>query len=370
MFVTHERLTRIVCYFGLVYAVMAVGFAFQTLQYIQDYFKYKTQNRIEMVKDYVVKYPAVDICHEVVGGSLAAAMESSASQIFSTIQTRRAVLSLNNTLSAAIFKYLMQGMLCTSIRINETALTIHELGNNDFLAAHPDRNINHLSSNSLVYAEMRDDYYNQLKPGHSIHVTLHAMENINYNPHDNLVPSPGKGEQVLSSFTYQNVEEHRLTSPYETNCVNYYGSMTQDTCLALCMPSLLGIYQSFHRITSPMIFEWPDLQQREETMTPFFPSTSAVLNSSFVEDAQEYCWRSCNFTECTSQRYAARLLSYTRLKVSRFAVIIERPEESIRIVHSASIVFYDFLSVMLNAASLWFAFCPLLIAIKLQAFCK
>ena len=342
------------CYVCIVVMLSAAAYAYQVFAMADEYFKYGTTNTIRFQSHVEQDTFSLTICYEFPSNRTNQLTKLNISNTVSLLEVTDPYIPIIQRIEETrltLIHYTIFGLLCHSIRVDEKHDSIsHPLPKETQIRSTRKPKFN--NNAPRVAIQMTHFLWKKLvKERNEVYLSMADSNDKLYNPYNNFVlMTPVK--RSCSSLEYQTIVKDNMPAPYDTQCMIHFDGdriVSSNDCFHSCYSYLIIKKRKRFPFDSPRLltvwnasFEFPSLHQVDEIFER--------------EDEKRSCSKRCG-NDCLQVNYYLRKL--TMPQISRLKTfIISSSDEEIRITHSASISFWDLLSVMLNGASFYFSFCP------------
>ena len=324
----------------------------------EGYFKYTTTNTIKFQSDVDHRDTfALTICYDFPTNRTDKLMKLNISNTFSLLKIRdRSFIPLHERGSEetelTLMHYKIFKLLCHSIRADETRNIIFPEQSDSLIQSSSKKS----KFNDVIVIAISSFLQEKLMKQweEPVYLSMSSEKDRLYNPHNTLARvTPFINFKLLSSsLDYKVLVKENMPAPYDTQCMHHVDEeriISSNDCFHYCYSSLF--MKKYH------LFPFDSPRQLNTWNASFeFPILSQAHNLTGREDERIGCIKRCG-NDCTQVNYyLTEQPVYRKSNVRTF--VISGPDEEILITHSASISFWDLLSVMLNGASFYFSFCP------------
>ena len=186
-----------------------------------------------------------------------------------------------------------------------------------------------------------------------VYLSMSDQKDRLHNPNNFFAPIVPINSYWLTGFLeYKVIVKENMPAPYDTRCMHHAdgdGIVSSNDCFHSCYSTrIIDKYGRFPFDSPRLLNAWNASFE--------FPSLARTDSLTGEEDEKRECANRCG-NDCLQVNYYMRQLTmFQRSKLRTF--VISGPDEENLITHSASISFWDLLSVVLNGASFYFSFCP------------
>ena len=298
-----------------------------------------------------IRLPAIDFCFTI------SAQESERSSIREMNDTTGFFISGNkdrikgNHISkASIIYYLLNGMLCHSLRLNNRSLSnlYADRGSYGAYDAKPDNYLMTLRSAKYVVGN-----FTLLEKAY---ISMHSLTELAHHPADSFLLIENSFQTIrqhaLHIFRPRLVTQHRMPVPYDTSCLQHHNQThSSQQCYESCYSSyFIREYEAYPSDLAQFI-------QVNKKLLRTMSATDLLQNERMKIWCQMRCRNDCHQVHYNGREQCLRVL-LQKGKASDASFAVKTPEQEIVIRFSAQVSFRDLMSVILNGASFFFIFCP------------
>jgi hypothetical protein len=304
-------------YRTMVLLISLCGYIFQVSMLSREYFKFETIPQMKF-DDSIIGYPASDLCHHTINIPEAASV------------TFREMFDHMRPSSASVNKsYQIFDLLCHSF---------NQLESRDDM-------------DMLLEVRLSMNYTEKFISKSPMYVTFHTEVESAFNRNNNfLAVVRNHSTPASATLTFRILKTILQKAPYDTNCIDRsddHIAPSESDCYEFCYTSLHLRYLKSFPADSPVFL-----------LSTTRIGASEAQNSTMITRIKHHCQTSC-LRDCVEMNFFARELQ-SHDAPYWFLSIRSQQETAISITHTPRIRFIDMLYVILNGASFWLSFCPVL----------
>ena len=343
-------------YTVFIVVVTASAFAFQVFQMGDSYFQYLTANTINFDSKEAIEIPVLDFCFP---SHLKNPKEFGISgRNFTLLQIHgntNLIKKTRQALDASTVYYTIYGMHCHSNTANNDRRRSANMLHTEYGSYEEDDTMDMSDIMIFIPSSSLRHKYTKLR---SVYVTMHQQKDLVHDPADNVYLKPfAYKKNRFFSFTlaFNSVTQYLMPLPYDTSCIKKkhrirrnQQTLSSRQCFESCYSSsFIEKYKSFP-------FDVPQFMRVNEKSM----QTSNETDTQDTEGMKEACHMKCR-NDCYQVHSTITSITYlSNLDTIPMSFKIKRAKQEIVIRYSAQISFWDLISVIVNAASFYFTFCP------------
>ena len=342
-------------YKSVVIMALAAAYLWQVFEISSGYFAYTTSNRLTYAESgSATPIPSVDVCHALPINHSLQSVQQFKGRIIGEILTRNHQGNvINMTDSCFTYSYRIYQLLCLSISIHgrhPKEASFERRRQASQCSAGDSNSSSHappLQSTDLLSFSLNPCYQQQVMGVEKVLVTLHSPTVKAYDPSSNIIKMHEREPQAVY-LAYSVVMLHRMPVPYDTNCRQHPPDHSTRDCFEACYSRRVKQEFRAHPVDSPRDVSVSKVIDPRKLQ----PQQRSRLNATWNS-----CRKGCG-KECIKPLYFLRLM-LQRYERGLFTFTMTRAREIVTLItSSAKTTLFDLISVCLNGASFWIAFCP------------
>ena len=328
---------------------------YQLFEISYSYSKYSTSNTIEFASDQVIEIPAPDFCFAIPAAIMSESGIPQGDNNFHVTLNKNLIEKTSKRGQASVIYYMLYGLLCHSIRVENKSSTDwytdrgtysedNDMDGNDLMRL---KGAKHVVSNFTFTEEM--------------YFTMHSLKELSHHPADSFFVSRRSftiPHQVVFFIYPDVVTQHRLPIPYDTLCMEPEGQIMQNItyssrqCFESCYASdFMKAHEAFPN-------DSPQFIRVNRRLVRTMIATNSPENERIKQQCHSKCHNDCHQVHYSCRRDFFDQMTSQSMNISEVSFVFKRAQQEIVIRYSATVSFWDIMSVLFYGASFYLTFCP------------